>query len=160
MYSYYTTNNGVNEQDFLGDTIPSGSYIWMSATSDGTSSWAFVNGVELGGRAISYGVKNNIQNYEQAEVNSHDIWMGGGSGSNVQGHFQTTDNQWHTWNSVGGGTAWLNVVTLNSGSPAGWGYSNWYQQPNGGTEWGQGQSCQRLIAPPRGARSPWRRCLG
>ncbi len=81
MYPYYTLNNGGNERDYVATVLPTNSTIWNSATSDGTNSWAYVNNTLLGGKAISpsYGVATPRWNYEQAEVNYHDIWMAGGS---------------------------------------------------------------------------------
>jgi hypothetical protein len=55
MYPYYTTNNGGTEKDYTGTALPKNTTIWNSATSDGTSSWAYVNNKLLA--KISYGVR-------------------------------------------------------------------------------------------------------
>jgi hypothetical protein len=80
-------------------------------------------------------------NYEQAEVNYPDIWMGGGSGSLVQLFYQTPANQWKAWGAETVGTNWANLQTGQSGSPAGWGYFANAAPPSAVTEGGYGQSC-------------------
>jgi hypothetical protein len=59
--------------------LPTGSVIWNSATDNGTDSWAYVNNKLIG--EFYNPIATPRLNYEQAEVDYHDIWMGGGSGA-------------------------------------------------------------------------------
>jgi len=140
MYPYYTENNGNCPcHYFTGTSLPTDTDIWNSATSDGTHSWAYVNNKLLA--ELSYGVSTPRQNYEQAEVDYHDIWMGGGSGADVALEYQTPDNQWHDWGSITGGTERYDPSTGVDGGAAGYGYFNETEAPNGAVEGGYGQSC-------------------
>jgi hypothetical protein len=146
MYPYVTVNNDqdppADEYDFTGTSLPTNTSIWNSATSDGTSTWAYINNTQYAHFA-SYGVSTPRQNYEQAEVNYQDIWMGGGSGSTISLYYQTPSNAWVAWGSQDAYTSWLNVLTGAHGYPAGYGY---YSNPVSGTnneviEGGYGQTC-------------------
>lgn len=141
MYPYYTTNCGncinFSPCDFFTTTnLPTNTVIWNSATSDGTNSWAYVNNKLLA--EIPYGVPTPRFNYEQAEVDYHDIWMGGGSGSNIALEYQTSSNQWKDWGVINGETGHDNGSGLIS--PAGYGYFNQLDQPNGVVEGGYGST--------------------
>jgi hypothetical protein len=138
MFPYYTLNNGACPCKYFTSTgLPTNTVIWNSATSDGTHSWAYVNNQLLA--ELSYCVTTPRFNYEQAEVDYHDIWMGGGSGSNVALEYQTSGNQWLDWGAISGQTEASG--SAGTYSPAGYGYSNYTQQPNGVVEAGYGQSC-------------------
>lgn len=140
MYPYYTLNDGACPCGYFTSTsLPTDTVIWNSATSNGTDSWAYVNNKLLAER--TYGVSTPRQNFEQAEVDYHDIWMGGGSGVNVALEYQTPDNQWHDWGSITGGTERYDPVTGTDGGAAGYGYVNETDAPNGAFEGGYGQSC-------------------
>jgi hypothetical protein len=138
MYPYYTTDNGGNETDFTGTILPTDTDIWNSATSNGTDSWAYVNNKLL--KEIPYGVPTPRLNYEQVEVDYHDIWMGGGSGSDVALEYQSSNGDWYDWGYIDGST---NTYAPGGGSvgPAGYGYFIDLDQPNGADEGGYGQSC-------------------
>jgi hypothetical protein len=138
MYPYYTINNGGTEIDKTATILPTNSTIWNSATSDGTHSWAYVNSTLVA--EISYGVSTPRLNYEQAEVNYHDIWMGGGSGSGLTLSYQSSNNNWYTWGYVNGSTHHY-APGGNSYSPAGYGYYIDTAQPATATEGGYGQAC-------------------
>lgn len=144
MYPYVTVNNDqdppADETDFQGTSLPTNTNIWNSATSDGHSTWAYVNNKEIAYFA-SYGVATPRVNYEQAEVDYQDIWMGGGSGSVMSLSYQTPSNSWNTWGAETAGTHWYNLQTGAHGSPAGHGYYSTARQPNVVTEGGYGQSC-------------------
>jgi hypothetical protein len=127
MYPYWTINNGGDEHDYTSDALPTNTVIWNSATSDGTHSWAYVNNHLL--QEISYGVQTPRWNYEQAEVNYHDIWMGGGSGSNVAAEYQTSSNSWYDWGYIHGS------------SDTEYHYTIQLYQPNGAVEGGYGVAC-------------------
>lgn len=137
MYPYYTTNNGGSEKDYTGTVLPTNSTIWNSATSDGTHSWAYVNNKLLA--EVSYGVSTPRLDYEQTEVNYHDIWLGGGSGSGMTLSYQNSSNNWYNWGFIQGGTHYYNGSTV--GSPAGYGYYNDLAQPATATEGGYGKAC-------------------
>lgn len=127
MYPYWTINNGGDEHDYTSDALPKNTVIWNSATSDGTHSWAYVNNSLLA--EISYGVATPRWNYEQAEVNYHDIWMGGGSGANVALEYQVPSGAWYDWGSISG--------TADTE----YNYTIQLYQPNGAVEGGYGKSC-------------------
>lgn len=144
MYPYVTVNDDqdppADETDFQGTSLPTDTNIWNSATSNGSSTWAFVNNKQIAYFA-SYGVSTPRVNYEQAEVNYQDIWMGGGSGSAMALSYQTSSNAWDTWGYENAGTDWYNLQTGASGSPAGHGYFADASPPNAVTEGGYGQAC-------------------
>jgi hypothetical protein len=144
MFPYVTINNDQNpqadEDDFTGTTLPTDTMIWNSATSNGTSTWAYVNNTQIAYFA-NYGVSTPRVNYEQTEVDYPDIWMGGGSGSFIQLYYQTSSNAWKPWGSENVGTSWYNLTTKQGGSPANWGYWATSQPPYEATEGGYGQSC-------------------
>jgi hypothetical protein len=128
QYPYYTINNGNNETDYFGTVLPTGTLIWNSATSDGTHSWAYVNNKFLA--EINYGVATPRLNYEQAEVNYHDIWLGGGSGSYGAYYYQSAaNNNWYAWGWIG------TQLPNNSGS---YGYFINRDSSNAATEGGYG----------------------
>jgi hypothetical protein len=137
MYPYYTINNGGTEQDYTATVLPTNTAIWNSATSDGTHSWAYVNNKLLA--EIDYGVATPRWNLEQTEVNYHDIWMGGGSGSSMTMSYQNSSNQWNNWGYINGNTYYLGGGT--QGSPAGYGYYINTSQPASATQGGYGQAC-------------------
>ena len=137
MYPYYTINNGGTEVDYTGTSLPKNTAIWNSATSDGTSSWAYVNNKFLA--KIAYGVATPRWNMEQTEVNYHDIWMAGGSGSSMTMSYQNSSNQWNNWGFINGGTYKFNPS--GSSSPAGYGYDISLAQPASATQGGYGQAC-------------------
>jgi hypothetical protein len=138
MYPYYTENNGGCPCGYFTSTnLPTDTVIWNSATSNGSDSWAYVNNKLLA--EVAYGVSTPRLNYEQAEVDYHDIWMGGGSGSNVALEYQTSSNAWKDWGSIIGGTEASG--SAGTYSPAGYGYFNETEAPNGTVEGGYGQSC-------------------
>lgn len=137
MYPYYTTDNGSNEKDYTGTALPKNTTIWDSATSDGTSSWAYVNNKLLA--KISYGVATPRYDVEQTEVSYHDIWMGGGSGSSMAMSYQNPSNQWNNWGFINGNTYHFN--STQSISPAGYGYYIHTAQPASATQGGYGQAC-------------------
>ena len=126
MYPYYTLNNGANEYDSFSTELPTNTDIWMSATSNGSQSWAYIYN-KYYANGISYGVSTPRLNYEQSEVNYHDIWMGGGSGSDIALEYQNTSNQWYDWG----------YITGSADSP----YWIDLYQPNGADEGGYGTSC-------------------
>jgi hypothetical protein len=143
MYPYVTVNNDQNppadETDFQGTSLPTNTNIWNSATSDGHSTWAFVNNRQIAYFA-NYGVATPRVNYEQAEVNYQDIWMGGGSGSSMALSYQTPSNQWKPWGAENAATFWVDA-NGNAHYPAGHGYFANATQPNVVVEGGYGQTC-------------------
>jgi hypothetical protein len=139
MYPYYTTDNGNNEVDFPGTSLPKDTVIWNSATSNGTDSWAYVNNKLLA--KIVYDVPQPRFSYEQTEVDYHDIWMGGGSGSNIAAEWQNASGAWNDWAYIDGETQAADLATGASSSPAGYGYFIDLDQPNGAVQGGYGKSC-------------------
>jgi len=148
MYPYVTVNNDQNpsadESDFQGVSLPTNTMIWNSATSDGSSSWGYIDNTQYAYFA-NYGVSTPRENYEQSEVNYHDIWMGGGSGSTMTLYYQTPSNQWLTWGGQDAYTDWIDYSKKPAkvSNPAGYGY---YSNPASGstykvTEGGYGQGC-------------------
>jgi hypothetical protein len=144
MYPYFTVNDDqdppADETDFTGTSLPTDTLIWNSATSNGSSSWAYINDT-LYGDLANYGVATPRVNYEQAEVNYQDIWMGGGSGSEILLYYQTPSNAWDSWGFEDTGTDWYNTVNENTSSPAGHGYYADANPPDIVTEGGYGQTC-------------------
>jgi hypothetical protein len=136
MYPYYTYNNGGTEKDYTGTVLPQNSTIWDSATSDGTSSWAYVNNKFLA--KISYGVATPREDVEQTEVDYHDIWMGGGSGSSMSMSYQNSSNQWNNWGFINGSTSEFNSSGVKG--PAGHGYYIKIAQPASATQGGYGDT--------------------
>jgi len=99
MYPFWTQDNGGSGKVYLNTVLPEGTSIWNSATSDGTHSWAYVNNTLL--KEISYGVQTPRWNFQQAEVDYHDIWMGGGAGAFSDLYYQSgSNNNWYTWGYV------------------------------------------------------------
>lgn len=85
-----------------------------------------------------YGVSTPRWNYEQAEVNYHDIWMAGGGGSGMTLSYQNTSNQWNNWGTISGSTWWYQIPGTQYGTPAGWGYYSNVAQPATANEGGYG----------------------
>jgi hypothetical protein len=137
QYPYYTYNNGGTEQDYTGTVLPQNETIWDSATSDGTHSWAYVNNKLLA--EITYGVATPRQDVEQTEVDYHDIWMGGGSGSSMTMSYQNSSNEWNNWGFINGSTSEFN--SDGKVGPAGYGYYINTAQPASATQGGYGQAC-------------------
>jgi hypothetical protein len=135
MYPYYTENNGNCPCGyFTGTSLPTGTVIWNSATDDGTHGWAYVNSKLIA--EVTYGIQTPRLNYEQAEVDYHDIWMGGGSGASSALEYQNSSNQWVDWGSTTG-----ILSPTGSGGAASYGYYDDVEQPNGVTQGGYGKSC-------------------
>jgi hypothetical protein len=135
MYPYYTENNGNCPCHYFTSTsLPTDSVIWNSATDDGTHAWAYVNSTLLA--ELSYPIPTPRLNYEQAEVDYHDIWMGGGSGASSALEYQTSSNEWLDWGSTTG----ILSPTGTDGA-AYYGYYDEVEQPNGVTQGGYGTSC-------------------
>jgi hypothetical protein len=139
MFPYYTLNDGATEFDFPGTSLPKNSYIWNSATSNGTDSWAYVNNRLLA--EIVYDVPQPRLNYEQTEVDYHDITMGGGGGSTVTGEWQNASGQWNPWTFINGGTDALDPANGRKLTPAGYGYFIDLTQPDGAVQGGTGEAC-------------------
>jgi len=138
MFPYYTLNDGAIEYDFTGTSLPKNTYIWNSATSNGTDSWAYVNDRLIS--EIAYDVPQPRYSFEQTEVNYHDITMGGG-GSTVTAEWQNGSGQWNDWAYIDGDTFAEDPANGDQSSPAGYGYFIDLYQPNGTTQGGPGQAC-------------------
>jgi hypothetical protein len=139
MFPYYTLNLGNIEYDFTGTSLPKNTYIWNSATSNGTDSWAYVNDRLLS--EIAYDVPQPRYSFEQTEVNYHDITMGGGGGSTVTAEWQNGSQQWNDWAYIDGDTAFEKPDSGDPSSPAGYGYFIDLTQPNGAVQGGTGKAC-------------------
>jgi hypothetical protein len=136
MYPYYTTydgdcNNGCGY--FTSTNLPTGTVIWNSATDNGTDSWAYVNSKLIG--EFYNPIPTPRLNYEQAEVDYHDIWMGGGSGASSALEYQNSSNEWLDWGSITG----VMSPTGTDGASY-YGYYEDLEQPNGVTQGGYGSS--------------------
>lgn len=127
MYPYWTQADGQNEHDYTSQPLPANQVIWNSATSNGTDSWAYVNNKLLA--VAPYGVAAPRYNYEQAEVNYYNIWMGGGSGSNVSAEYQAPSGSWYDWGYIQGS------------ADTAYNYDIQLYQPNGAVEGGYGKAC-------------------
>jgi hypothetical protein len=138
MFPYYTLNLGSKEYDFTGTSLPKNAYIWNSATSNGTDSWAYVNDRLLS--EIPYDVPQPRYSFEQTEVNYHDITMGG-DGSTVTAEWQNGSGQWNDWAYIDGDTFAEKPGVDDQSSPAGYGYFIDLTQPNGAVQGGPGQAC-------------------
>lgn len=135
MVAYTTIQNGAAEIDDTSNVMPTGTDVWNSATSDGTHSWAYVNN-QL--EAVwNFGVPAPRFNREQTEVNYHDIWMGGGSGSNIAAEYQNTSKVWKDWGYITSYTGYY-VPGEAIYSPAGYGYFADPYPPNGAVQGGYG----------------------
>lgn len=101
MHPYYTSKAGgtYRPKDYP-TVLPQGASIWDSGTTDGSNSWIYVNNTFLA--EIPYGVQTPRWNFEETEVNYHDIWMGGGNGSTEALYYQDSSNNWHTWGFISG----------------------------------------------------------
>lgn len=126
MYPYYTLDDGSIEHDWFNTELPTDTVIWVSARDDGTHAWAYIYN-KYYAKEIDYSVPTPRVNYEQSEVNYHDIWMAGGSGSNLALEYMNTSNKWYDWGYIKG----------SANSPY------WIQlyQPNGAVEGGYGTLC-------------------
>jgi hypothetical protein len=139
MYPYYTLDNGNDEADFPGTSLPTDVVIWDSATSDGTHSWAYVNNKLLA--EVTYGIGTPRVDYEQTEVDYHDIWMGGGSQSSMYLYYQTPANKWVEWGYADSAADSLNLETGAHGTfPSSW-YGISTTQPDYTLQGGYGHSC-------------------
>lgn len=126
MYSYYTTDDGAHEHDFFTE-LPRNKVIWISASSNGHRAWAFVYKKYLA-LGIHYGVARPRVTYEQAEVNFHNIPMGGGgAGASLALEFKSAANAWLDWGYIKGGRQRPYKIEL--------------LQPNGAVEGGNGSRC-------------------
>lgn len=127
MYMYYTIKDGASEHDTFTE-LPKNTVIWMSASSNGRRSWAFVMDRYLA-KGIHYGVAGPRLTYEQAEVNFHDIPMaGGGVGSPLLLEYESAKNLWLHWRFVRGGRQRPYKIKL--------------AQPDRVVEGGNGSHCQ------------------
>jgi hypothetical protein len=142
MYPYYTVNDdkvpGQDEYDDESVKLPTDTYIWDSATSNGTNSWAYVNKRLI--NELTYDVPQPRLGFEQTEVNYHDITMGGG-GSSVTAEWQNASGQWNDWAYINGKTDAEDPGNLKTTTPAGYGYYIDLYQPNGTLQGGPGQAC-------------------
>jgi hypothetical protein len=144
MYPYYTIyddqNPTADEFDFTGTSLPTDTVIWDSATSNGSSSWAYVNN-KLIGEIGYYGIGTPRVDYEQTEVNYQDIWMGGGSQSSMYLYYQTPSNAWDEWGYADSATDSYNIATGATGTfPSSW-YGIETTQPDYTLQGGYGASC-------------------
>jgi hypothetical protein len=125
MYPYVTLNNGANEWDFESDSLPGGIAVWLSATTDGSKVWGYIyNKYYTNG--TPYTISTPRANYEQTEVNYHDIWMGGGSGSEMNMEYQDSSNHWNDWGYISGGynnPYWIDLYSPNVTEQGGYGSS-------------------------------------
>jgi hypothetical protein len=142
MYPYYTVNDDTvpsdDEYDDSNVTLPTDAYIWNSATSNGTNSWAYVNSRKI--NELTYDVPQPRLGFEQTEVNYHDITMGGG-GSSITAEWQNASGQWNDWAYINGKTDAQDPGNGNTITPAGYGYFIDLYQPNGTLQGGPGQAC-------------------
>jgi hypothetical protein len=96
MIPYFTLGNGAQEYDDWGAFLPTNTWIWMSATSDGTHSWAYVNSKSIAS-PINYGVAFPHWNLAQGETNATNVTMGGSAGEQMYLYYQTPSNSWYNW---------------------------------------------------------------
>lgn len=104
MQPYYTTSNGATEVNATSAyNLPSATFIWMAALSNGSTSYVGVNNWNP---SISYtvpGPNTSRQNYAQYETLYGDDWMGGGSAPSVMHMYYQSPPTWPSgWNDWGG----------------------------------------------------------
>jgi len=143
MYPYFTLSNGLLEFDCTAISLPPSTIIWNSATSDGTYSYPYVNGVFLPGNPgcpgtagyVVYGVSPALMfSYEQTENDYQDTWMGGGGTNPSWFDYQDMQGKWNKWGYIQPG------ITPSSGSP-------FFQtldplKPNQAYQGGWGRACR------------------